>query len=85
MLPKFAKHKIRIWAIMLKNFHINSPNGRLAPHLAHGRWEGYVETFPYNQELGKKPQVASQVNVRSHSPSPIRLRNDLALFFNHLP
>jgi hypothetical protein len=29
MLPEFSTYKIRIWAIMLKNFHIGRPNGSL--------------------------------------------------------
>jgi hypothetical protein len=29
MMPKFSTYKIRVWAIMLKNFHISRPNGRL--------------------------------------------------------
>jgi hypothetical protein len=28
MMPKSLKYKTRIWAIMLKNFRISSPNGR---------------------------------------------------------
>jgi hypothetical protein len=28
MRPKFSTYKIRIWAMMLKNFHISRPNGR---------------------------------------------------------
>ena len=31
---------------------ISRPNGRLDRHVAQGYWEGYVETFPYTQELG---------------------------------
>jgi hypothetical protein len=37
---------------MLKNFRISRPNGRLDRHFAQGYWEGYMETFPYIQELG---------------------------------
>ena len=28
IMPKFSTQKIRIWAIMLKNFRISSPNRR---------------------------------------------------------
>jgi hypothetical protein len=28
MMPKFSTDKIWIWAMLLKNFRINSPNGR---------------------------------------------------------
>ena len=28
MMPKFSAYKIRIWAIVLKNFRISSPHGR---------------------------------------------------------
>src|SRR6266511_6444234 len=38
MLPKFSTYKIRIWAIMPKNFHISCPNGRLDRHRAQGWW-----------------------------------------------
>jgi hypothetical protein len=34
--PKFSTDTIRIWAMMLQNFHISSPNGRGDPHLAQG-------------------------------------------------
>jgi hypothetical protein len=47
MLPKFSTYTIYIWTMMLKNFHISSPNRRLDPHLAQGCWEGYVGIFPY--------------------------------------
>jgi hypothetical protein len=49
MPPKFRTYKIRIWAIMLKNFHISRPNGSLDRHHAQGCWAGYVEIFPYTQ------------------------------------
>jgi hypothetical protein len=42
MMPKCLKYKTRIWAMMLKNFRISSPNGGLDPHFAQGRWEGDV-------------------------------------------
>jgi hypothetical protein len=53
MRPKFSTYKIRIWAIMLKNFHISRPNGRLDRHCAQGCWAGYVETFPSTQSLNE--------------------------------
>jgi hypothetical protein len=39
---------------MLKIFHISSPSGGLDSHFAQGYWGGYVETFPYTQELGRR-------------------------------
>jgi hypothetical protein len=62
MMLKYLKYKIRIWAIMLKNFRISSPNGGLDSHLAQGCWEGYVDKFPYNQSSGRAPirQLAIQ-------------------------
>jgi hypothetical protein len=38
-----VQHNIRNEAIMLQDFHINSPDGRLGKHPPQGRWEGYVE------------------------------------------
>ncbi len=56
-------HNIRNEAIMLQDFHINSPYGRLDKHPPQGRWEGYVEKFQYNQELGgqQPPQGRCQM------------------------
>jgi hypothetical protein len=47
MLPKFSTNKIRIWAIILKNFHISCLHGRLDRHHTQGCRAGYVEIFPY--------------------------------------
>jgi hypothetical protein len=49
LMPKSLTSKTRIEAIMRKHFRISRPNGGLAPHVAQGYWEGYVETFPYIQ------------------------------------
>jgi hypothetical protein len=50
-----VQNHIRNEAIMLQDFHRNSPDGRLGKHPLQGRWEGYMETFQYNQELGAMP------------------------------
>jgi hypothetical protein len=57
MPPKRSQYNIlphTLWnvALMLQNFHINSPYGRLGEHPPQGRWEGYVEKFQYNKSLG---------------------------------
>src|SRR5687768_12165015 len=52
MLPKFQTYKLRIWAIMLKNFSISRPKGRLDRHCAQSCWVGYVDIFLHNQEFG---------------------------------
>ena len=57
MPPKRSKYNIvqhNLWnaALMLQNFHLNSPYGRLGEHPAQGRWEDYVENFQYNQAFG---------------------------------
>jgi hypothetical protein len=46
------QHNLRNEALMQRDFHINSPYGRLGKHSPQGRWEGYVENFQYNQALG---------------------------------
>jgi hypothetical protein len=38
---------------MLKHVRISRHNGGLDRHFARGYWEGYVETFPYIQELNE--------------------------------
>jgi hypothetical protein len=58
-------HNIRNDAIMLQDFHINSPYGRLGKHPPQGRWEGYVEKFQYNQELGSATNA-----FHESSPTP---------------
>jgi hypothetical protein len=53
MTLKRARHKIRIGAIRLKNFYINSPNSGLDVRLPRGRGEGYAERIPSNQSLNE--------------------------------
>jgi uncharacterized protein (TIGR02246 family) len=43
-MPKCLKYKTQIWAMMLKNFRISSPNGRCDPPLVQGYWEDDMET-----------------------------------------
>jgi hypothetical protein len=52
-MDNILPHKIRNEAIMLQDFHRNSPDGRLGTHPPQGRWEGYVETFQYTQALNE--------------------------------
>jgi hypothetical protein len=47
------QQNIRDETIMLQDFHINRPYGRLGKHPPQGRWEGYVENFQYNQALNE--------------------------------
>jgi hypothetical protein len=49
MMLKSLKYQTWILAMMLKIFHISSPNGGLDLHFAQGYCEGDVETFPYIQ------------------------------------
>jgi hypothetical protein len=46
------QQNLRNEAIMLQDFHINRPYGRLGKHPPQGRWEGDVENFQYTQALG---------------------------------
>jgi hypothetical protein len=57
------QHNLRNEALMLRDFHINSPYGRLGKHPPQGRWEGYVENFQYNQAFGKLTNHLLQANV----------------------
>jgi hypothetical protein len=58
------QHNLRNEALMLRDFHINSPYGRLGKHPPQGRWEGYVENFQYNQALGVAPLMEEESTGR---------------------
>jgi hypothetical protein len=64
------QHNLWNAALMLQNFHINSPYGRLGEHLPHSRWEAYVEKFQYNQEFGSNRAMrAAYARARQWGPA----------------
>ena len=48
------QHNIWNEAIMLRDFHINRPYEWLGEHSPQGCWEGYVESFQYNQAFAAR-------------------------------
>jgi hypothetical protein len=53
MMDNIVQHHIRNKAMMLHDCQRNSADGRVGKHPPQRRWEGYVETFQYNQEFGE--------------------------------